>query len=253
MRTETEGIVFRHTKATGGRTLLLVFTRKYGKISIGAGFAEKGAKNKPANATKPFAYGIYDVFKGRDIYNLNGTELKNSFFSISQDLDKYVAASYGLELTEKVIPEEVPEPEIFRLLLEFLYAMEKRKQSYLTLLIAYEVKLLSLLGHSPSLEPCAICGAQKLAGFSIFDGGMICEDCISKKLTEQSQSIANGRLIYKPKFDIVNTLRFFMEKPLSAFEKIAMEEDSARELQRIIKEYYSYHLEVGPLKSESLL
>ena len=231
----------------------MVFTRKYGKISIGVGFTEKGSKNKPANATKPFAYGIYDVYKGREIYNLNGSELKNNFFSLSQDLDKYVAASYALELTEKVIPEDVPEPAIFSLLLEFLTAIEKRKTGHLTLLIAYELKLLGLLGHSPSLEPCSLCGAPGTAAFSVLEGGMICKDCASKKLTEQSQSIAITRLIYKPEFDIVNTLRFFMEKPLSAFDKIAMEEDSARELQRIIREYYSYHLEVGPLKSESLL
>ena len=252
MRTETEGIVLREVKATGGRTMLLIFSQKYGKISVAAGYDEKKSKTKASLATKPFTYGRYELYKGREIYNLTGSEVKKTFFDFSSDLDKYITASYAFELTEKLLQEDVAEPKVFSLLLDFFYSMEKRNKAYDTLLIAYEIKLLGLLGHDIYLGDCMICGAKNPTWFSIPEAGMICEDC-AKKITENPLDKREDRLIYKPKFDIVNTIKYFKEKPISGFEKIALEKESAKELQSIIRDYFSYHLDLGLLKSESLL
>ncbi len=258
MQTETEGIVLRSVKTAAGRTMLLIFSQKYGKISVGTSLSDRNSKAKSSLAIRPFTYGRYELYKGREIYNLNGAETKKSFYSFGENLDKYINASIALELTEKVLTEEVPEPRIFSLLLEFLNAMEKRNKAFDTLLIAYEVKLLGLLGSMPVIDKCVICEKKltKTAYFSIYDGGLICGDCdleLEKKFTENPHSQNLRRLIFKPGFDIVSTLRFFVEKPLSAFEKIALNESTAGELKEILREYFSYHLEVGPLKSESML
>lgn len=283
MQTETEGIVLRHVKTAAGRTMLLIFSQKYGKISVGTSLTDKNSKSKSSLAIRPFTYGRYELYKGREIYNLNGAETKRSFYSFGENIDKYIAASIALELTEKVLTEEVPEPRIFSLLVEFLKQMEKRSTAFSTLLLAYEVKLLYLLGNGPVLDRCAICGGpvthqkdesgnrgdattqaevsadnghRAAPKFSVRDGGIICENCaleLSKKFTENPHTRDLSRLIYQPKFDIVSTLRYFAEKPLSAFEKIALNESTADELKEIMREYFSYHLEVGPLKSESML
>ena len=42
MITETEGIVLRQTKISGGRRMILIFTKQYGKISAGTSLNEKG-------------------------------------------------------------------------------------------------------------------------------------------------------------------------------------------------------------------
>ena len=252
MRTETEGIVLREVKATGGRTMLLMFSQKYGKISVGVGPEEKRSKSKSSLATKPFTYGRYELYKGREIYNLSGSEVIRTFFDFGSDLDKYVACSYALELTEKLLQEDVAEPRVFSLLLDFFNSMEKRTKSFDTLLIAYEIKLLGALGHDISLGNCMICGENNPNWFSVPEAGMICEDC-AKKITENTLDRGAYRLIYKPKFDIVNTIKYFKEKPMSGFDKIALEKDSAKELQSIIRDFFSYHLDLGLLKSESLL
>lgn len=109
MYTSTEGIIFRQVKATGGRRMILLFTKKYGKISAGSSLSEKG-KGKTALAMRPFTYGVYELYKGREYYNLNNAEVRKSYFRIGDDLDKYMQASLVLELTEKMIPEEVPQP-----------------------------------------------------------------------------------------------------------------------------------------------
>ncbi|MBP3816632.1 MAG: DNA repair protein RecO [Firmicutes bacterium] len=263
MQTETECIVLRHVKTAAGRTMLLVFSQKYGKISIGTSLTDKNSKSKSSLAIRPFTYGRYELYKGREIYNLNGAETKKSFYSFGEDIDKYIAASVALELTEKVIGEEVPEPRIFSLLLDYLNNLEKRTKAFDTLLIAYEVKLLGLLGQAPVLDRCTVCGKameEKPKYFSIKEGGVICENChtdfernISEKFTENIHSQSPFGLIYAPKFDIVDTLRYFAEKPFSAFEKIALNTPTSMELKEILREYFSYHLDVGPLKSESMM
>lgn len=243
MYISTEGIIFRQVKAAGGRRMILLFTKKYGKISAGSSLSEKG-RSKAALALRPFTYGNYELYKGRESYNLNSAEVVRSFFRIGEDLDKYMSASFVLELTEKMLPEDLPQPGVFNLLAEFLAAMEKREKKHQTLVLAFEVKALAKLGSFPELDRCARCGAEEgIRYFSIRDGGMVCGKC---------RNPANDTLIYEPKFDIVNILKYFSKTPMSGFEKIALDENAAEELQNILREYMSYYLDVGRLKSESI-
>ena len=99
MITDTEGLVLRQVKAVNGRRMIVILTKRYGKISAGTSISE-GGKNKTALALRPFTYGRYELFKGRDTYSINGAETLQSFYAIGEDVDKYMAASYALELTD---------------------------------------------------------------------------------------------------------------------------------------------------------
>lgn len=242
MHINSEGIVFRQVKTTGGRKMIHLFTKKYGKISAGSNISEK-TRTKSALALQLFTYGNYEIYKSKEYYNINSGEVKKTFFRIAEDVDKYMQASFVLELTEKMIPEELPQPRLFNLLVDFFTAMEKREKKHETLVLAYEVKALDLLGTFPQLDRCMCCGSQEnLTGFSVKDGGMICSKCANQ---------SNDTLIYFPKFDIVNILKYFLKTPLSAFEKIALDQGAAKDLQDILRAYMSYYLDIGTLKSES--
>lgn len=243
MYINSEGIVFRQTKAAGGRRMLLIFTKKYGKISAGSNMNEKG-RGKAALALRPFTYGQYEFFKNRDYYNLNSGEVKKSFFRIGEDLDKFLQASVALEITEKVLADELPQPKIFNLLIDFLTALETREKKHETLLLAYELKLFNLLGTAPVTEQCVCCGEKtEMKYFSVRDGGILCDKC--KELKED-------KLIFRPGFDIVDVISFFVKNPMGNFSKIALNESIARELQAILREYMAYHLDVAHLKSEDV-
>ena len=222
--------------------MILLFTKKYGKISAGTGFSEK-SRSKAALALRPFTYGNYELYKGRDYYNLNSGEVVRSFFGIGENVDKYMESSFVLELTEKLVFEEMPQPKLFNLLVSFLAAMEKREQKYKTLVLAYEVKALHILGSFPVLDRCVCCGREKADYFSVKDGGAVCGKC---------RNPGKDALIYAPKFDIVSVLKFFLKTPVESFEKIALGDDAAEELQCILRKYMSYHLDLGTLKSEHI-
>lgn len=260
MQTDTEGIVLRQVKTADGRRMILLFTRKYGKISVGTGISERSSRSRSALSIRPFTYGRYELYKGREYYNLNSGEVLKSYYFLGEDLDKYVAASTALELTEKLIQEEMPEPKMFSLLLDFFGALERapggEKSGPVseTLLLAYRIKLLAELGAMPEISHCASCGGELKApcSFSVRDGGVICSDCAEKR-GKEAQNSANEKLIYRPGFDIVKVMGYFMQKPLSAFEKIALNEETAKELREILRDYMAYHLDLRPLKSETML
>ena len=123
MHIDSRGIIFRQVKTTDMRRMLLIFTEKCGKLSVGTSLPEKNQKHASL-ALRPFTCGNYSIYKGRNYYNLDRVETLKSFYGIGEDLDKYMAASLALELTEKIVPEEVPQPRIFALLLDFLNEME---------------------------------------------------------------------------------------------------------------------------------
>ena len=242
MHINSEGIVFRQVKIGGGRKMIHLFTKKYGKISAGSSIPEK-TRTKSALAIQLFTYSNYELYKSKDYYNINSGEVKKTYFKIAEDVDKYMQASFVLELTEKMLPEEMAQPRLFNLLIDFFAEMEKREKKYETLVLAYEVKALSFMGTFPQLEQCACCGSREnLTCFSVKDGGMICGNCRNK---------ANDALIYQTKFDIVNILKYFLKTPLQGFEKIALDEATAKDLQGILRNYMSYYLDIGTLKSES--
>lgn len=255
MITDTEGIVLKQVKAMGGRRMVSLFSQKYGKISVGTNINE-GGRNKTALAIKAFSYGRYELFKNRENYNLNNGQVIKSYYGLGENLDKYMAASYVLELTEKLLPEEMPQPRIFNLLVDFLEALEKREKKHGTLVMAYLIKIIDILGLLPQLENCVVCEKEpskkegKLIAdeffFSIKEGGMICPGCAKELVQEDERP-----LIYKLDVAIIDILKFFQRQPISAFEKIALDEKLQGTLQQIIKEYISYHLDISGLKSES--
>lgn len=290
MHIDSRGIIFRQVKTTDMRRMLLIFTEKCGKLSVGTSLPEKNQKHASL-ALRPFTCGNYSIYKGRNYYNLDRVETLKSFYGIGEDLDKYMAASLALELTEKIVPEEVPQPRIFALLLDFLNEMELRKQKHTTLLLAFETKLLFALGTFPRLDSCASCGSKENPEFfSVPDGGVICRRCFedhnatkafgtgpalsgtskvpgtgsavsdTSKVSsekpadnEKLKSTDDERLIFKLNFDIVKVLNYFASNSLKNFRNITLQQDVESELQDMMRSYISFHMDVGKLKSDKML
>ena len=234
--------------------MITVLTRRYGKISAGTSINE-GGKNKSALALRPFSYGRYDIFKNKDNYNINGAEIIQSFFSIGEDVDRYIGASYGLELADRVLEEGQPSPAFFSLLLDFMSCIEKRKKAYGTLIIAYQLKILALSGCAPVLDQCARCGhtllpsnggsANGISAFSVEDGGIICQSC----RTERDDL---NPLVFPASDTLVQVLSFMESHSLQSLENLALDPSTQAQASRIMKAYISHHLGVSNLKCEDI-
>ncbi|MGI6732970.1 MAG: DNA repair protein RecO [Anaerovoracaceae bacterium] len=246
MYAETEGIVLKQTKIANDRRMLVIFTKRYGKISAGTSISER-RKGRSALALRPFAYGKYQINKSGDNYHINDCEIISSHFSLGDDIDKFFCASYGMEFTDKLLPEEAAAPKLFSLLREFLDMMEKRTKKYDTLLVAYLVKALALNGNSPLLDTCALCGSEEnLTGFSVADGGTVCESC-------RLRADDKEQLIYEAGFDIVGVIQFLTQRPLSQLENLALDDGILEWIKRVLRSYIEYHLDIRCLKSEEFM
>ncbi|NLP31295.1 MAG: DNA repair protein RecO [Clostridiales bacterium] len=246
MYAETEGIILKQIKIAGGRKMLVIFTKRFGKISAGTSLKEN-SKNKATLALRPFVYGKYRINKTGKYYHVNGAEVISSNYQIGEDVDKFMSASYVLEFTEKLLPEEAPDPKLFRLLTDFLDLLEKRKKKFDTLVIAYQVKALAYNGSFPRLDACVLCNEkEQIKYFSVAEGGVVCEQC-------GEGSKAKELLLYTIDFGIVEVLRYLLEQPLSSFIRLALDDNILQEVRKVLKEYIVYHLEVDDLKSEEFM
>ncbi len=245
MYTDSEGIVIKQIKTAYGRRMVVLLTKKYGKVSAGTSISERG-KNKSALALRPFTYGRYELFKGRESYSINGAETIESFFSIGEDIDKFAAASTALELADRLLEEDQPAEAMFSLLLDCLTLLEARKSGFGTVITAFRIKALGLSGSGIRTDSCVRCGrTEDLAWLSVPDGGLVCSSCL------EPQSSLNP-LIFDVSDDIISIIRFVQSHPLRSLEKLSIPAAAGAKLTRILKAYYSFHLGIDALRSESL-
>ncbi len=248
MHLESEGMILKQIKTSGERRMILLFTKKYGKISAGTSLSEKG-KNKSGLSLRPFTYGNYDLFKKNRYYYINGAHTLHSFFSIGEDVDKYMGACYVLELLDKVVDEEKPVPQIFSLTLDFFHLLERREKKIETLILAYEMKLLQKSGLAPMVEQCSCCQSKEnLTAFSVEDGGVLCDKCEINREKEGGDT-----LIFQIDFGIVEVLRYFSTHPLRRFENIGLDETKTAKIRQLMTAFEGRYLDLNQLNSRRFL
>ena len=238
--------------------MISIFTRQYGKISAGTSINEK-SRSRSALALRPFTFAEYELFKGRDAYSINTASARRSYYSIGEDIDRFMTASSFIEYLDKVTADGEPAPALYDLALEFLDSVSKTAKSAETLLFAFIVRSLPILGVSPELDYCVNCGKpvrpadgskdvkNEFKSFSVTSGGVLCDECANKEKTE------GGALIYQPFFDIIDVFRYFRSKPLSTFEKAVLKDDVTATVRKILAEYTGRYLDADVLSKPTEL
>ncbi|MCF0150642.1 MAG: DNA repair protein RecO [Firmicutes bacterium] len=246
MYTETEGIILKQTKTLNGRKMIVLFSQKYGKISAGTSISERG-KNKSSLAIRPFCRGRYELFKNRDTYNINGAEALESFYSLGEDIDKFMAASRILELTDVITQEDQPQPALYSLLCEYLSMMSLRKGSYGTLDAGFQIKAFQLEGCGIRVNKCVRCGkarGEEDTVLSVQEGGLVCAGC-------HGQSIGDP-LIFTLSNDMISIIDYISGHPLKSLEKLEIPAQTDGRLRPLLQAWLSCHLGVDRLKSDEL-
>lgn len=85
MITDTEGIVLRQTKTVAGRRMILLFSRKFGKISVGTSAAE-GGKNKSPLRQDRSPTDDMSFLRAETVTILNNGQVIKSYYGIGEDL-----------------------------------------------------------------------------------------------------------------------------------------------------------------------
>lgn len=240
---KTDAVVLKKTKLNDSDVILTLFTRKVGKTSVIVS-GGRNPKSKLSSAAHPFVFGEYVFSYGGKWNKLTSVELKDSFYSIREDLERLAYASYILELTNVALMEGVPNDRLFVNLVETLNIIAKGDCALDLIKVAYELKLMDSLGYRPELVHCVSCGTTELAGFnfSVIDGGMLCEHC--------SAQLSRGMKIGKT---IPKLMHYLIVKDMRIINRTQVNVSYIKKLDIIISKYILFHLEKKRFKSLEFL
>ncbi len=253
MNVEANGFVLKNIQISGNRRLLTILTREYGKIVAILNQIQVG-KNKSNLWSKPFTYSKFDIYKNKEYFMINRGTVTKSYYSLGEDVDKYIKASHIFEFTDKVMVENHRNQKQIDLLIDFLDIISADNIHINTIILGYKIKTLSINGLAPHIKNCLICGEKKDDyKFHIVEGGLICKTCLKEKISKNDKENMNEKLIYDCNFGIINVIRYILLNSLHNLKKLALEDSAEKLLKRIITDYFNHHFDVGYLKTEEFL
>lgn len=118
------GMVLKASPVGDNDRRLVILTRERGKITAFA----RGAKRPGSQfmgVTRPFVFGTFKLYEGRDAYNLQGADVLNYFAEIPQDMEATCYGSYFLEFADYYSRENLEATEQLLLLYQSLRALLK--------------------------------------------------------------------------------------------------------------------------------
>jgi len=153
------------------------YTEKYGKISLIAQSTRKIQAKLSGHLEKPNLVEIVfsTTFKNRLITAL----AKESFLNIKSKIKPLKAAFFITELVDEFTLLNQKDYNLWELLLNSLYFLEenvKKLEEVSDFITFYfNAQLLNILGVSPFLDGCVICGSQiNIHFFSFEEKGLVC-------------------------------------------------------------------------------
>lgn len=167
---------------------VVILTKERGLITAFA----KGAKRQKSQfsaSTRPFSFGKFTVYEGKNAYNLVNTEIENYFEEIMEDMDRISYGFYFLELAQYFGVENMESKNMLLLLYQSLRALIHPSLDNRLVRRIYELKMLCIHGEYPGMFECMKCGKkEKLDGFSIVYNGVLCGNCHSADKLELDTS-----------------------------------------------------------------
>ncbi|HWP66911.1 MAG TPA: DNA repair protein RecO [Candidatus Limnocylindria bacterium] len=222
--------------------LVTVLTEEHGKLT---GIA-KGAKNSRrrfAGTLEPFMQirAVFQVRPHSDLVFLHRCELMTPLHGFTNDLARYAAGSYVLELADRMVLGHESSGEVYRLVRDTLESID-RDGAHPAVLGAFELRLLAVSGYEPSFGACRSCGRPVGGTPSVYlvaeRGGFLCRPCV-----------APGEIVRPVSAD---TARRLATLAAASFEQARSGEPPTPEMRAVIEALLLPVLN-GPLRSRAFL
>ncbi len=238
MQHKVRGIVVRESAKGENGKLLTVLTGAEGVLTVSApGVRKLSATN--LRSAQLFAYSDLLLYEKNGFYTLQESILREDFYSLREDVTHFALGCYLCELASSVSVGGEEGVEILRLLLNALYATEKRLADPRIVKTAFEFRLAALIGYEPDLSACPICGkaAEEIPSkrFELADGYLFCADCenpadgFSRRVSVSSGCFA--------------ALKHILSAPINKIFLFRLEEPALRELAALTEEYLLLRIE----------
>ncbi|MCW2781901.1 MAG: repair protein RecO [Marmoricola sp.] len=230
-----EAIVLRTRKLAEADRIITLLTREHGVVRAVA----KGVRRTSSrfgSRLEPFTHVDLQLSGGTVGRNLDlvtqAVTLAPFGSRISNDYDRYTAASVMLETAERLVVEErEPSVQQYLLLVGALRAMTGGERRPSDVLDSFLLRSLAVAGYAPSFDGCARCGLEgPHKAFNPAAGGMLCATCrVPGSAHPAAQTIVLLGALLAGDWEVVD----------------AADVRHRREARGLVSAYLSWHLERG--------
>jgi DNA repair protein RecO (recombination protein O) len=177
---KTRGLVVREIAVGDYDKILTLVTDKLGKVSVSAKGVRRSG-NRHSAGTQILSYCDWVLYKGRSTYILNSCEIVHSFYKLRENLTLLAYAAHMLDMVQDTAYENQPAEKPLKLLLHALNALSTKNMNPELVVRVFSLKLLQIMGFTPLLSGCCLCGTKKIDEiyFSYGHCGLLCEKCHS--------------------------------------------------------------------------
>jgi len=226
VRYKLEGIVIHAMDYGETNKIVTLYTKELGKVGVMARGAKK-PRSKLSAGSQFLTYGLYLFTKGKGLGTLQQADPINPLRYIKADIERMAHASYIVDVIHKLSDKDVRDATIYQWVYQLLHHMDKGLDPQVLTFI-YEIKMLSVLGIDAEVDRCVKCGQNEEGiAFSVSQGGILGRCCYHLDSNALKISPASARL-----------LRMFKYVQLDRIGKIALKEETKKELKMVIDAYY---------------
>lgn len=145
------GIVLKHTPVGDYDYSVTVFTREKGRISAFARGARR-VGTRLSGVTEPFCFGEFEIYAGRNSFNIREAHITNYFEELRSDLEGSLYGSFFLEMADYYGRENIVDVELLKLLYQSLRAVSNPSLDRKLVRAVFEIRSLAIEGEFPGIE-----------------------------------------------------------------------------------------------------
>lgn len=234
---ETEGIVLSDRKYKESSTIVHLYTKDLGKISMIVAGALR-AKSRLLLACKQFVKASYSLSLSKGRYYIRSAKVIDSNLGLAKDTGSFLIGQFICEIVDRTMAENYKDPRIYGLMDSAFKALKEGSDpSYIK--SGFLIKYLSFIGLRPNLRSCQICQSTNLEDlvFSKEYGGLICKS--------QLQGTHSFVKLTRSDLDLMNKLLY---QSFSDYENMG----NIAKIEPILVDFFKYNTEIQDIKSEKI-
>lgn len=232
------GIILSKKDIAETDRIYTIYTLEGGKVrSVAKGVRKPHAKL--ASSLENITLADITIVRTHGLGKITGSIVENNFSKLKCDCDALLETFSGLNMFDKLIDFENPDPQVFLLLKNYLEAVdccskENIVEKFLLLRLGFAVKLLNALGYTIEVNACVSCGKKISPEFLCFSssaGGTLCKQCSSE----------NQGCLLNIRANTVKMIRLFLKNKIISFSKIQATKEDCDNLHLVVDDFLKWN------------
>ncbi len=229
MKHKYTGIILRKKDIGEADRIYTIYTLEAGKIQAKAvGIRKLGAKL--AGSLEGFILADLNIVKKNGIGKITSSIIEESFLNLHSNLDLILLAKRVIGIFENFVGLNEKDENIFKLLWNYLSAMNKTSGDGFRAEVVsagFLFQLLKFSGYEIKIGKCLVCG-ERIKNttnlFSLEKGGIVCSHCL---VPDKNHMLINPYGI--------KLLHLIANNKISSLLKVKIEETEARKVRKIME------------------